>query len=555
MNDKQSPNPEKQSSVATNHLNPTEAVARGQGFSATMTHFYEHPSDNSDIPEVWCYTDQPSYEPGEEVSFCVSTTANTFDLEVIRDGAYPESVFQTKGNVGIHHPTPPRAYAEGCNWPTSITWSLPSDLRSGGYVVLTSIEDKYGEKIEQQHFFIVRAGQQSERAPLVLIVTTATWVAYNDWGGSNAYEGIDGEASDQFSPTLSLERPWSKGFIWLPEGAPRIPNRLPPNSIPRYPNIEFAFSQGFAKYYAAAGWATYERNFVCWAQQQGIEFDVISQYDLHNDPNLLTPYQCAVIVGHDEYWSRDMRDNLDNFIDKGGNLARFGGNFCWQIRLEDGNQKQVCYKYRARDEDPVMGTDQQAQLTSAWEDSIVNYPGASTMGLNGFAGVYVGVGATMPRSQRGFTVYRSDHWAFENTDLYFGDIFGEDAGIYGFEVDGVDFTFTDGLPYPTHSDGAPDSLNILAMAPATLVEEDHGHRGAQLYLGDADAIFAASVKHGSVSTEAVNKVKYGAGMIATFTRGAGQVFNAASCEWIVGLKAKDFHTETITLNVLRRFAG
>ena len=112
-------------------------------------------------------------------------------------------------------------------------------------------------------FFIVRAGQQSKRAPLVLIVTTATWVAYNDWGGSNAYEGIDGEASDQFSPTLSLERPWSKGLIWLPEGAPRIPNRLLPNSVPRYPNIEFAFSQGFAKYYAASGWATYERNFVC----------------------------------------------------------------------------------------------------------------------------------------------------------------------------------------------------------------------------------------------------------------------------------------------------
>ena len=120
-------------------------------------------------------------------------------------------------------------------------------------------------------------------------MTTATWVAYNDWGGANAYEGIDGEASDQFSPTLSLKRPWSKGFIWLPEGAPRIPNRLPPNSIPRYPNIEFAFSQGFAKYYAASGWPTYERKFVCWAQQQDIDFDVISQYDLHNDPDVLTP--------------------------------------------------------------------------------------------------------------------------------------------------------------------------------------------------------------------------------------------------------------------------
>ena len=65
----------------------------------------------------------------------------------------------------------------------------------------------------------------------------------------------------------------------------------------------------------------------------------------------------------------------------------------------------------------MTGTDRQAKLTLAREENIVNYSGASTMGLNGFAGVYVGVGVTMPRSQRGFTVYRCDHWAFENTDL------------------------------------------------------------------------------------------------------------------------------------------
>ena len=111
-----------------------------------MTHFYEHPTENPDIPEIWCYTDQPSYEPGQEVSFCVSTTANTFDLEVIRDGAYPEQAFQAKGNAGIHHAPPPKAYADGCHWPTAITWHLPSDLPSGGYVVLTSIKDDQGQK-------------------------------------------------------------------------------------------------------------------------------------------------------------------------------------------------------------------------------------------------------------------------------------------------------------------------------------------------------------------------------------------------------------------------
>jgi len=538
----------------TDHIYQTGAIARGQWFSATMTHFYERPTDDPSVPEVWCYTDKISYAPGDTVAFHVSTTAETFDLEIIRDGSKPLSVHKVTRQTGTHYPTPNEAYATGCEWPIDVTWRLPDDLPSGGYIVVSSIEAGDGRLIEQQHFFIVRGSQSRPRPPLVLIATTSTWTAYNDWGGSNSYEGIDGETGDQFSPVLSLERPWSRGMIWLPEGAPRIPHKLPPHGVPRYPNIEFAFAQGFAKYYAAAGWASYERNFVCWAEQNQIEHDIISQHDLHEDPSVLDGYKCAVIVGHDEYWSRAMRDHLDAFVDDGGRVARFGGNYCWQVRLEDEGRKQVCYKYRARDEDPVHGGKDTHLLTSGWEDIEVGHPGAKTMGLNGFAGVYVGVGATMPRSQRGFTVYRSDHWAFEGTDLYYGDLFGHEAGIYGFEVDGVDYTFTDGLPFPTFTDGAPDTLEILAMGPATLIEEDHGVKGADLYLRDADAMFAASMKEGNMTSEAVDKVKYGAGMMAMFQRGKGEVFNAASCEWVVGLKARDPYTEQITRNVLTRFS-
>ena len=53
----------------SDHIFQNGAVARGQWFSATMTHFYEHPKDDPSIPEIWCYTDKLSYEPGEEVVF------------------------------------------------------------------------------------------------------------------------------------------------------------------------------------------------------------------------------------------------------------------------------------------------------------------------------------------------------------------------------------------------------------------------------------------------------------------------------------------------------
>lgn len=43
-------------------------------------------------------------------------------------------------------------------------------------------------------------------------------------------------------------------------------------------------------------------------------------------------------VGHDEYWSAAMRDNLEKYIADGGNVAFFSGNTCcWQVRSEDND--------------------------------------------------------------------------------------------------------------------------------------------------------------------------------------------------------------------------
>lgn len=530
------------------------AIARGQWFSVQAAHFYEHPSGDASIPEIWGYAGQTSYAPGDTVRLHVSTTAKTFDVEIKRDGGVAEIVALIEGVSGEYQETPPKAYRSGCNWNPIVSWTIPDNARSGGYVVSFRITGRDGQAIEQQAFFIVRGGQR--KSSIVLIAATATWNAYNDWGGANHYEGIDGENGDQFSPVLSMRRPWARGLIWLPEGAPRIPHHgLGANAVPRYPNFEYALAQGFGKYYAAAGWASYERHFVRWAEQNDISVDVICQTDLHRDPDCLNRYKCAAIVGHDEYWSRDMREHLDAWVEKGGNVARFGANYFWQIRLEGDLSTQVCYKYCAEDADPLRGSDQAHLITTSWEHPLVNFPGASTMGLNGTHGVYVGVGGLMPRGQTGFTVYRPEHWVFEGADVYFGDMLGADAGIYGYEVDGVDFSFVEGRPVPTHSDGAPQSLKILAMGPAALVEEDHSHPGTNLYAGPADAEFVAATRHGEVTPKTVEQVRYGAGMMAIFQRGEGEVFNAASCEWVMGLVRRDVSTERITRNVLLRFSG
>ena len=63
-------------------------------------------------------------------------------------------------------------------------------------------------------------------------------------------------------------------------------------------------------------------------------------------------------------------------------VARFGANFLWQIRLEAEGRQQICYKFRAAAEDPVRNGKDAHLLTTAWEDKDVNWPGATTFGVN-----------------------------------------------------------------------------------------------------------------------------------------------------------------------------
>jgi len=194
------------------------------------------------------------------------------------------------------------------------------------------------------------------------------------------------------------------------------------------------------------------------------------------------------------------------------------------------------------------------RLTSCWDDPLVGRPGAGTFGTTATRGLYAKCFAATPRASGGFTVYRPRHWTLNATDLYYGDQFGAAANMFGYEVDGLGYTVRDGLPYATGEDGVePADVDIVAMNVATLMEEDHGHPGARLFAGDAEARFVARVVHGDESAETIDRVSRGSGMMVVYRRGTGEVFNASSCEWVNGLRVGDPFAEQITHNVLRRY--
>ncbi len=515
-------------------------------------HYFIGPSRDEAVLEIWGYTPRMSYAPGDSVTLHVSTTAEEWALEIGRDGLIYQPVLTETGLPGHHGSTPTECSVTGCDWPVSYEFTIPDDWAPGGYLV-TFRAGRDDDMVEEHHLFLLRSAEKNP-PPYVLVCATGTWLAYNCWGGSNHYEGITGPDENAFAPVVSTQRPWSRGFCKLPEGEPRALTEHPPKpgDMVRYPYMEWAYSYGYSKKYASAGWASYERHFARWAEADGYDFDVIAQHDLHSDPELLKRYRCAVFVGHDEYWSAQMRDAVDHYIEQGGHVARFAGNFLWQTRIEDQGRRQVCYKYTA-EEDPLFGTSDSQLVSGAWEVEPVCRPGALTFGVNALRGVYAGLGNCVGGGPGGFTVYRSDHWAFDNANLGYGDVLGACSRIFGYEVDGLDYRFDDGLPYPTCSDGAVADIEILAMGLATYIEDDHGVWGETLYIGSAAAAFKAQVLHGKVTPKTLDACKRGNGMIISWKRGKGEVFTAATCEWVAGLIRADSQVEEVTRNVLDRF--
>jgi N,N-dimethylformamidase beta subunit-like, C-terminal len=533
---------------------PDFGLTEAQRREAVFGHRFERPGMGGGRGEIWCYTDSIAYAPGANVRLYVCSTAETCRLEIARDGASERRVLEREIRGARWQDTPEQCSVTGCGWTPSLEFRVGEDWPSGAYRLTLTAQAPEGA-LSAQHLLIVRPRAPAPAQRILQVAATATWTAYNTWGGSNHYQGITGPNGDQYATTVSLERPWGRGFVALPADAPRVPLEVspPPGAALRYPHLEWAFAHGYSAKYASAGWASYDRLFLRWAEEAGFAIDLASQHELHFNPEILDGYACVVFVGHDEYWTWEMRDAIDRYIERGGHVARFAGNFMWQIRLEEAGKAQVCYKYRSRAEDPVYRSADPSRTTGSWEAPEIARPGASTFGLNATQGLYAGWGGCAPRGVRGFPIYRPEHWAFAGTGLCYGDLLGSEGHAFGYEVDGLDYVIRDGLPEPTQRSGAPPGLEILALGMSSLMEERNAVPLDDRFLSDEDARYVAQMALGEAGEPQVDRVKRGAGMIVSFARGAGEVFHAGSCEWVAALARRDPMVERVTMNVLTRF--
>lgn len=435
------------------------------------------------------YTDQLSYHAGDTVNLHLSASKpTTATLTVLRIGAKPESVLADVAVKVEPQPVPNDASSHGCRWPVTASFPVKDHWRSGYYLVQFHDAAVKPSLLLGTVFFVVRPKDPGRHAKILLQLATNTYNAYTNWGGYSLYAY---------------------------HGRHKVQGRRVSFNRPQYSQF-----------------SRWEEPFVKWAESQGYALDYCVNSDLEFHPELLKPYRLVVSVGHDEYWSAPMRDHLEAFIEKGGNVAFFSGNTCcWQVRSEEQGRALVCWKQNFGD-DPVYKTGNYRTLSTLWSHYLVNRPENTLTGVGFLWGGYHRSHGQFMDGSGAYTLHRPEHWLLAGTNLPRGAHFGAklpDYKVVGYECDGCELVWKDGLPFPTHADGTPKNFEVVATAPARWHPDD-----CEWY-------------------EKWEKGRTGYAVMGCYTRG-GTVVTVGSTDWSFGLRGNDPAITRITQNVLNKLS-
>ena len=280
--------------------------------------FWYETSRSEGRQRVWGYVDVHSIEPGESFNLMLSTgpTAGTSigHVEICRVGFHEEGerrlVYESGAIQVTSHGTNATAAAVGPAWPPALEIDETKSWGSGYYSIDFVFED--GSRDGDVAFLVVT--ERARSTDVLVKLATATYQAYNRWGGHSFYEWE--------SPAT-----YDGGELGVFESD--IPaNRGDMVSFDRPTRSEF--------------W-DWEYDFVLWlealALEEGFTVSYATGFDLTRDASLTSGCKLLISVGHDEYWSKEEFDYAyDRIFHQGGHTLFLGSNLAyWQVRYVDIN--------------------------------------------------------------------------------------------------------------------------------------------------------------------------------------------------------------------------
>jgi hypothetical protein len=364
---------------------------------------------NNRYAHIEGYAQANSVSAGNTLSFSVSSTAPTFTADVYRLGWYQgtgarliTTLSNLTGSFQQSAAMDPTTGLVDNNWPQTFSLTPDSTWVSGMYLVKLTASTG-------QQSYIPFTLTDTRASDFVFVHPDNTSQAYNAWGGKSLYEFNSTSSTRAYK--VSFDRPYDRNT-----GAGDLLNW-------EYPAIR-------------------------WLEKNGYDVSYVSDVDVHVNPSLLQNHKAILLVGHSEYWSKQMRDTVEADVAAGINLGVFAANTMgWQIRYEPQpfgtqplpNRVIVCYKDATLD--PLNGVDN-SDVTVMFRDPPVNRPEQTILGdsYNDY------------NSSKNFPWVVSDasNWLFAGTGLHNGDSI---PNIVGYEYDVV-FSY---YPIPTGDDSISSS--------------------------------------------------------------------------------------------------
>ncbi|WP_397331225.1 N,N-dimethylformamidase beta subunit family domain-containing protein [Nostoc sp. FACHB-280] len=343
--------------------------------------------------EIAGYASATSVNKGESLPIKVSLSqAGQFTIDVYRLGYYGGTGGRLMASSGVLNgttqpapiPDPVTRLIE-CNWSTSYTLPVGGNWTSGLYVA--KLTDKTTGK--QAHvWFVVR--DDNSNADILFQSACNTVQAYSTMGSYSLYgfNSLNGQRAFK----VSYDRPYSQ-----------------------------ASSQ---ESYEADTPLRWEYNMVRWLESQAYNVTYTDNVQIHVNGQSLLNHKVFLSVGHDEYWSKEMRDAVEAARSARINLGFFSANTCyWRVRFENStsasgsvrpNRVMACYK-QDWSQDPVAQQQGASAATNKFRSVQNQRP------ENALLGVMYGGDTLNIYGGYNFVVSNSSDPYYANTGLQNGD--------------------------------------------------------------------------------------------------------------------------------------
>jgi len=341
------------------------------------------------LNSVESFPSKLSFKENEDLEFSVHSADNFYyqlykleELVVPVTNVKESKAFTQKDTYSPFH---------GLDWETNVKFSN-QNFRSGYYYL------KCWNKSDTAYAPFIIKPKVLPR--IIVVASTTTWQAYNNWGGKSFYEDL---RSTDLAKFIYSNLPETKPYDYLPTKRPLAYAKSELHGVEN--GIEeladFSKMTNFNGVNVGSHLIKGEWNLIWFLEHFGFEYGVVSLSDFERLPQS-DQKKVYIFNTHSEYWSQTMLGRLRENIEKGDDVIFASGNNIYRAIEAYSHGIKVI-------ENPVYDRDEISSIIGAFYTSET----------------YLKVAP--------FSVIKSNHWVFNGvTDSVFGQY-----GASGYETDKI----------------------------------------------------------------------------------------------------------------------